>query len=709
MNAPDDSGLLDYFARGRSVIVPADSATKSERLGKLMDDAYDEYCQLENKGHAPEPHSFCARFPDVHSSLARLLRLHQYLDVNSEVMPEADEPHWPKTGAEIAGFQLIRELGRGAFSRVYQATETALGGRLVALKVSLIGNAEAAMLGPLDHEAIVSAHSVQWDDATELWIVCMPYRGSATLFTVLYRLAEVRSRKETLRGRHFFDACQDPFAPQANEPASDSPPREADFADVVRRLTLQIARALAFLHAKGVHHRDIKPSNILLRSDGMPLLLDFNLSAHVQHRADNRLGGTPLYMAPEQIEATWPGQTPAAALDARADLFSLGVVLYELASGKHPFGQFPSKVRASDLGALLTERHRQGAPSLRKVCPTLDANLALAIDQCLAIDPAARPASAQEIVDRLNRPLPWRRRAARYLARRPKIAFASLFLLAAFTVFVAFQFREQTTQDLFQTGKDAFASGNFDQAKHFLNQALHREPKNVDALLLRGKAYVRLKDFHSANADFLQADKLRPDGVCKAWRAYCFQKLREPLAARPLYEAALGDGLETAEVLNNLGALYFEGPPVSFALSEKKLLAARNENPKLRAVSHNLAKLFLKKALLAPQGQKHDFQQKAVDYIEDAYALALATGEVTTELLFDCASVHAFAAAKNPASIPAAAKFIRFALAGGQDPNRFTVSTFDAVRAEVDALRAARPLVETVATNAVRVLEPTRN
>ena len=93
---------------------------------------------------------------------------------------------FPKAGDEIAGFRLLSELGRGAFARVFLATEPALGNRPVAVKVSLGGGAEAETLGRLGgHPNIVPVYSAPEDSATGLTAVCMPYLGSATLEDLL--------------------------------------------------------------------------------------------------------------------------------------------------------------------------------------------------------------------------------------------------------------------------------------------------------------------------------------------------------------------------------------------------------------------------------------------------------------------------------------------------------------------------------------------
>jgi serine/threonine protein kinase len=156
------------------------------------------------------------------------------------------------------------------------------------------------------------------------------------------------------------------------------------------RIGAQVAEGLAAAHAAGVIHRDVKPANVWLRAepdeaDGWALLLDFGLARPVEDAdgltAPGTVLGTAGYMAPEQARGE-----PA---DARADLFSLGVVLYRMASGRLPF-QGPT------LSKLLQAMTGQRPTALRALDPALPAGLSDLTARLLAPDPAGRPASARE-------------------------------------------------------------------------------------------------------------------------------------------------------------------------------------------------------------------------------------------------------------------------------------------------------------------------
>src|SRR5262249_12776768 len=146
-------------------------------------------------------------------------------------------------------------------------------------------------------------------------------------------------------------------------------------------------------HDQGVLHRDVKPSNVLVASDGMPMLLDFNLArepiAEGDGTADSAtLGGTIDYMAPEHLKAL--ADDRPERVDGRSDIYGLGVVLYEAVTGRRPF---PSPRRGSSvIEALLwaaDERHR-AAPRPRELEPDIPPALDAVIRYCLEPDPDHR-------------------------------------------------------------------------------------------------------------------------------------------------------------------------------------------------------------------------------------------------------------------------------------------------------------------------------
>ncbi len=164
----------------------------------------------------------------------------------------------------------------------------------------------------------------------------------------------------------------------------------------------RIADALAHAHERGILHRDLKPANILLTDQG-PMLLDFNLAADTKGTAQAtaaRLGGTLPYMAPEHLEAF---RDATRAVDGRCDIYSLGVILYELLCGRRPYVTPQGPVK--DVLETMIQDRRFAPPSLagrnNAVTPAIEA----IIGHCLEADPAQRYQTARQLQEDLHRQL----------------------------------------------------------------------------------------------------------------------------------------------------------------------------------------------------------------------------------------------------------------------------------------------------------------
>ncbi len=387
--------------------------------------------------------------------------------------PESDDPYvsrWaqaaaalPEAGTEFLGFHLVEEIGRGAFGRVYLARQGDLAGRPVALKIACDIFGESQTLAQLQHTNIVPIYSFHRTGPFQA--VCMPFFGRTTLAQVLNSISgrpslpssgrEVRStvfqgHGSTLRTRSALKSDPGVYAPTpmarpapALPESPAAPPLERaahdgwtrleglSYVEAVLSIGGELASGLAHSHRQGILHRDLKPANILLTDEGRPMLLDFNLAEDVKLRgsaARAAIGGTLPYMAPEQIEAF---RNAGGKLDGRCDIYSLGVMLFELLTGRHPFPRRKGPGHEI-IDPMLADR-RQPLPSLRPFNPAVSSAVESIIHKCLAADPDRRYQTADDLredIDRhlANRPLKHapnpslRERTRKWARRHPKLA-----------------------------------------------------------------------------------------------------------------------------------------------------------------------------------------------------------------------------------------------------------------------------------------------
>ncbi|MBA4067215.1 MAG: hypothetical protein C0501_26615 [Isosphaera sp.] len=325
----------------------------------------------------------------------------------------------------VAGFEILGELGSGSFGQVYLARQLSLG-REVALKVARrpadpsaaatgvdpdTGRNEGRLLAGLEHDNIVKVFSEFRDPDSGARGLCLQYVPGADLGTVLRHLrgdgrvprsgADILAALDAARRG---EAAFDPVAARWRDNLAAD-----DFPQAVCRLGGRLAEALAFAHDKGILHCDIKPGNILLTAYARPMLADFNVAFDRARRPARGVGGTVAYMAPEHRAAVV--SPDGGRVDERCDVYSLGVALHELATGRRP------AVRA-DGGDALGDVPRE---------------LAAVIRRCLATDPADRYQTAAALAAALTgawhllaarRALPPPGAVGRWVVRRPVLALA---------------------------------------------------------------------------------------------------------------------------------------------------------------------------------------------------------------------------------------------------------------------------------------------
>jgi eukaryotic-like serine/threonine-protein kinase len=355
----------------------------------------------------------------------------------------------PLPGAECHGFRLIAELGRGTFGRVYLARQGDLAGRAVALKMSADLWHESQTLAQLQHTNVVPIYSLH--RAGSLQAVCMPLLGVTTLADVLKELQSrpflpaTAAQLDALLAEHRARVVQSLPAgtelhlPSVSPTARDGSTRDRmTYVDAILMIAASLAEGLAHAHERGILHRDLKPANILLTPDGRPMLLDFNLAEDLKLRsalAPNIIGGTLAYMAPEHLEAfAWA--RPSS--DARSDLYSLGLILGEVLTGRMVFPL--AKNSSTTVSQLIAER-RQGPPSLRaphlrQGNVVIPAAVESIIRKCLAPNPTRRYQTARQLEEDIrrqlaSRPLRYapepslRERFAKWRRRHPRLSSAA--------------------------------------------------------------------------------------------------------------------------------------------------------------------------------------------------------------------------------------------------------------------------------------------
>jgi predicted Ser/Thr protein kinase len=266
-------------------------------------------------------------------------------------------------GQNLGRYRIVSEIGRGGMGVVYRATQTTLD-RTVAIKMLSPHLAhssehlarfrrEAEVLARLQHECIVHIYDVE--EVGGAFYIIMEYVAGPSLGEVLQREGRLDE------GR-------------------------------VREVAVQLASGLEAAHRKGIVHRDLKPDNILFTPEGRPKITDFGIAriAGDDAMARTRTGilmGTPYYMSPEQARG--------GELTGASDQYSLGVLLYQMLSGRVPF-------EGSDPISVAIQHVQVDPPSLREAVPDLYPGLLSVVERAMRKDPSGRFPSAGEMARSLR-------------------------------------------------------------------------------------------------------------------------------------------------------------------------------------------------------------------------------------------------------------------------------------------------------------------
>lgn len=623
----------------------------------VLDLAVEEFHQRLQNGEVLDPREFSLRFGGFQASINRIVLAERYFVDQPELLGD-DEPPWPEAPAEFLGFELLDELGRGGFARVYLATQPDLGDRRVALKVCPKGSDEAHCLGKLRHPNIVPVHSTQQDPETGLTAICMPYLGRATLCDVLDR-AFCASGFPT-EASLILDAARARDEPNPDEPI-DRWLSHGTYIDGVLRLGQQLASALHATHQAGLLHIDLKPSNVLLTPNGRPMLLDFNLSLE-QDAVPIRIGGTLPYMSPEQIRASVLGDFHSR-VDGRSDVFSLGVILYELLVGALPFGSVRWTPSLHKVGAEWLEAQLRGPRSLRTCNALIDASLARVIERCLAIDPAARWQTAGELAEQLGRQLNRVSRVRRWLRSHRRPVYVGVLVTAALAGTVAgYSYsRDPYWVRQLHAAQASFETRDYADAIERLSTALKDHPNDSRMLILRGRSYEKSERYLEAAQDYRNAWRVVADPELLAREAYCYCLAKVYEGGALHYREAMAHGRRGPRVLHNLGMCYFLQSDLDNA--DVTFTAALEGDGNLGIAYYGRALAALKRADqgdgMVPGRALTDIK-KAIDLVPQ-FAEVYGIGAV----------LFAKASAEDPRHLESALQFLEQAAARGLDATRF--------------------------------------
>ncbi|MFC9514727.1 protein kinase [Nocardiaceae bacterium NPDC056970] len=374
---------------------------------------YEDFHLRRRGGHTVDVAGYAREFPEHADRLTDLLD--GTGDYRSTLVAQPGAQHaldQVDVGDRIDDFDLLTGLGRGSFARVFLARQRSMQ-RLVAVKISHDHGTEPQTLAQLDHDYIVRVFDQRQLADRELKLLYMQYVPGGTLLDVLRQVREHPADPEHPRtGRLLLDSIDAVLERKGEIRPSDSSVRDEIAAltwpETVAWLGRRLADALDYAYEHGVLHRDIKPANVLLTSEGVPKLADFNISFSDRVAGTSPVayfGGSLAYMSPEQLEACHPEMSGSAAdLDARSDIYALGVMLWELLTGRRPFAdESTAGESATSLERMLALRRREIDPQFRTDLPDdCPAALRRVLLTCLAPDPGDRWATGAELAQQLD-------------------------------------------------------------------------------------------------------------------------------------------------------------------------------------------------------------------------------------------------------------------------------------------------------------------
>jgi len=263
-------------------------------------------------------------------------------------------------GEQFDHYVIQSHLAEGGIGDVYRAMESQTG-QVVALKIP----SRATIVNPAQYDYYlreVDALRLLQNEAVQCFVESGRFDGTPYLVT---GLIEGTSLRQVIKDSGSFSI------------------------DRALALIRKIAAAVGYCHAQGVIHRDLKPENIIMTGSDQPVLLDFSLALSKNHRFPGKAAGTPEYVAPEQVEGR--------QCDERTDIYALGILLFEMITGRPPF-------TGDDVALVATLRLHEAVPRLDKLRSDVPLAIATIVAKCLQRDPEGRYPQVQALIHDLDHP-----------------------------------------------------------------------------------------------------------------------------------------------------------------------------------------------------------------------------------------------------------------------------------------------------------------
>jgi serine/threonine protein kinase len=395
--------------------LPSGRATNGAQERDPLEMLASDFVAALRRGEEPGIEAIAAAHPELSAEIHDLFPLLQAMEgwkAYREVTSYEHRSLDTLPGGQFGDFRIIREIGRGGMGVVFEAEEL-ISSRRVAIKVlpflksdarRALFQREASTAARLWHPHVVPVYN--FGEHKGLCYYSMRLVRGVALNWVIDRLSSHQGAVAASDVSQGFEGiAEEPDGHAGDQPHGRFPPgrlpivawriaRNSWFE--IARIGVQVADALQYAHANGIVHGDIKPGNLLLDAAADAWVTDFGLSRNESEpleQASSGLVGTLRYLAPEQF---------SGHIDARTDVYALGVTLFELSTRTPAFG-------AADRSMLVDPERRPELPSARQVNPKIPRDLEAIVFKATAKDPAARYESAASLRDDL----------LRFLAARP--------------------------------------------------------------------------------------------------------------------------------------------------------------------------------------------------------------------------------------------------------------------------------------------------